>query len=302
MKARASQRNLTAINMTEYHWFRSGGGEKRLLVKDGSKWRAYDATAWSLVSNGDDAASAAASLATFLGHQGNPTLVRAHLGPGEFNPRMWRGQLEPRPWLTGHEGVWREARRVQRMLAARLQGVFNYLEPEHVHDSAYGHELRLLLIAACTEVEAGWNSVLTAHGALPSGRNPTRADYVRLAAPMKLASFAVELTTNRGYGRIEPFSGWGSGGTLHWYDAYNATKHDREANLVQATLGHVISALAGSFVMTVAQFGEVALDRHDHFPAEEFVVVTVPQWPDEEMYVPPQVGSVASWRAVVARL
>ena len=37
-----------------------------------------------------------------------------------------------------------------------------------------------------------------------------------------------------------PFAAWGKGGALVWYQAYNATKHDRHAEFCRATFEHAL--------------------------------------------------------------
>ena len=50
-----------------------------------------------------------------------------------------------------------------------------------INSDAYGHDIRDVILLACTEVEALWKSTLVCHGFLKK-RMDTR-DYVRLAAP-----------------------------------------------------------------------------------------------------------------------
>ena len=60
---------------------------------------------------------------------------------------------------------------------------------------------------------------------------------------MKLDDYALVFTNYPWLTPFKPFEGWGSadGSTrkLEWFDAYNATKHDRESSFSRATLGHV---------------------------------------------------------------
>jgi hypothetical protein len=51
-----------------------------------------------------------------------------------------------------------------------------------------------------------------------------------------------------------PFSQWSTGGKLSWYEAYNATKHDRHESFERATLEQMIDAIGGLIVLISSQF------------------------------------------------
>jgi hypothetical protein len=165
-----------------------------------------------------------------------------------------------------------------RSLFSRLRNIFQIIEPTTAHDRVFGHELRQLLILACTEVESSWRAVLSANDY--PGERWTTNDYVRLLGPMKLDQYIVTLASHPGYGEIRPFDGWSASNptpTLGWYDAYNATKHNREGELPRASLRAVIKAMAAVHIMTVAQFGFDEVER-GHFHADEFNFERVPRW------------------------
>ena len=77
-------------------------------------------------------------------------------------------------------------------------------------------------------------------------------------APLKLDKYELVLPGYPSIGSFSPFLGWDSTRptqSLPWYSAYNATKHDRESNFADASLGNVIQAVSGAIVMFWAQFG-----------------------------------------------
>jgi len=153
--------------------------------------------------------------------------------PGRYFPRMHRGPEGP----ARDAEAYRTTVRVARSLSRRLTDIFQVVDPARAHADVFGHELRQLLILACTEVESAWQSVLRAN-AYPGDRWTTR-DYVKLLAPMRLDHFAVRLVEAPAYGEIRPFRDWSAANptaSLPWYGAYNATKHNREAELNCATL------------------------------------------------------------------
>jgi hypothetical protein len=131
------------------------------------------------------------------------------------------------------------------------------IEPDAGQANVYGHRLRLLLIGACTEVESAWRSVYAANCSNPPDRLNT-THYVKLAKPMKLRERRVLFTRVSPPRELVPFGNWDEAKpteSLPWYASYNATKHNREAHLDRASLGHVIAALAALCVMLLAQFG-----------------------------------------------
>jgi hypothetical protein len=88
------------------------------------------------------------------------------LAPGEYYPRM------ARPWCTtpynspgscaDFEGYKNQIASLRGQLAAlirRLQGVCENIHPCEDNFDAYGHEIRNLLILACTEVEMHFGSL-----------------------------------------------------------------------------------------------------------------------------------------------
>jgi hypothetical protein len=216
--------------------------------------------------------------------------VPATLVPGQFHSRIWRGQMKAEAQAFGLEEEQRDSVRMGRILATKLQEIFRYVEPTPHHNSVYSHELRSLLILACTEVENSCKAVLKANNAKPAKKKKdfNMRDYERLAGPMKLAEWEVVLTTCPKYGRIQPFAAWAVPGTpLSWYQAYNDTKHDRDLRLCEATFRRTIEAVAGAFVLNVAQFGYASRERYAYFSPDEFTFAKTPKWSDDERYVPP---------------
>jgi hypothetical protein len=86
----------------------------------------------------------------------------------------------------------------------------------------------------------------------------TTNDYVKLADPLHLREFGVQIISRKHLGSIKPFADWADNQptqSLKWYDAYNDTKHDREQNLGKATLRTAIEATAALYLMGALQFG-----------------------------------------------
>jgi hypothetical protein len=200
--------------------------------------------------------------------------VASETRPGWYVPRVYRG-IETPPHVDIE--AFRASIVVARGLLRRLRAIFDVVEPRRAQASVFGHEIRQLVILACTEVESGWSAVLKANGY--AKERCTTGDYVLLKEPMKLEGYALGLTLYPEYGEIRPFEGWDpecATQSLKWYDGYNGTKHDREALLSKATVEFAIAAIAAVIVMVEAQFGPSPTGQ----PAlpDDFHVVQRPDW------------------------
>jgi hypothetical protein len=172
-------------------------------------------------------------------------------------------------------------------LREQLEKIFRTVQPVKSNFQTYGHDIRNLLILAATEVEAYWKGILTANG-VPSG---STNEYVKLLPAMKLNEYAVQLP-HYPWLPVKPFKGWDAARptkSLPWYDAYNAVKHDREADFARGTLLHAIEAVCACAILTAAQFGGTALERRREVNAF-FDFVEQPKWDLSEWYLRPKPG------------
>lgn len=231
--------------------------------------------------------------------------VPTTLEPGDYHPRVWRGQESPTPEEAKYRSEWISCVRAGRSLFFKLRELFHHTEPSC--KSAYGQATRELLILACTEVESAWRSVLKVNqysAGNPNGRWTT-SDYVKLLQPMHLNEWVVKLSSHPDYGDIAPFKDWSAASptpSLPWYDAYNATKHAREEQLFRATLETVVDACAAVFIMTLAQFGDGHLAKEILHP-DEFRVEREPGWPLDEQYIAPglMIDPAGYWEPIGAQ-
>jgi hypothetical protein len=144
-----------------------------------------------------------------------------------------------------------------RLLLAKMVGIFENIEPAAGNLHVYGHKVRELLLLAAMEAEASWAAILKANGYPPKDRLNT-TDYVKLLDPMLLDSFSLALTSYPEFPSFAPLRDWDPKRptqSLAWYDAYNATKHNREERLDAATLERAIHAVGATVIMFYAQFG-----------------------------------------------
>jgi hypothetical protein len=146
-------------------------------------------------------------------------------GFGEFYPRIYR------PVLHHEEDTSNLPPRDEQALASSfeqlaslieyLTRIFRVIFPAANNLNTYGHEIRNLMLLACTEVEAQWKGILTANNASPSGRYFNTTDYVKLFPILKLADYQVVLSMYLQLSPITPFAQWSSQSpskSLPWYD------------------------------------------------------------------------------------
>ena len=174
---------------------------------------------------------------------------KARLQPGEFYPRIARpNDQHPHKSPGSNPGARNEANVIAitrgRLIALtrQLDRICQTVQPTEGTFGAFGHDIRNLLILACTEAESHWRGVLVANGVSKDRFNTT--DYVALKDAMRLNEYAVDFPNYPWMAPIRPYADWGSTGRptqeLPWYDPYNAVKHNREAEFERATLGHAL--------------------------------------------------------------
>jgi hypothetical protein len=232
------------------------------------------------------------NLAAWIRDKHVTDVVETELKGGRYYPRVWRGDMRPHPERTPFGEAWRASVRIGHMLGGRLQEMFRYIEPHERNRKAFGHELRMLFLQACMEVESACKAVMVANDSDPrEGSHFNIKDYRRLAQPMRLWEWCVRLSTNPLFGNITPFLDWAPNGSqrLKWYADHNTVKHNREKELRLATLENTITALAGVYVLRLAQFGKfsVNFDATTPFTRDEFEVFSEPKWLDSERYIDP---------------
>lgn len=230
------------------------------------------------------------------------TLGRLSCAPGEYFHRIarpvWGSHLEGTitNW-DDHELLVRSQIGGQLdWLLEQLRSICQTVHPSRGTFSTFGHEIRNLLILACTEVEAAWKGVLTTNGV--QRKQFTTSDYVKLCSVLHLTEYSIYFRPYPWLEPMRPFERWHDGApsqSIPWYFAYNETKHDRENKFSEATLEHAFHAVAACVVMLHAQFGNLQGSRADH----SVVVLGRPTWTLADCYIPSnQIGQTTSPKAI----
>ncbi|MBL3567098.1 hypothetical protein JMM59_19085, partial [Rhodovulum sulfidophilum] len=150
------------------------------------------------------------------------------------------------------------------MIQNDLRSIFEYLEPSDECRMAYSHRIHALLMRACIEIEANFKAILTENTFSPAPKRSLNInDYRKVDVTHHLSSYEVMLPIWNGANKlIKPFEPWKAGRglrhipglSLQWYQAYNASKHDRQNEFKKANLENLVMAVAGLLVLISSQF------------------------------------------------
>lgn len=229
----------------------------------------------------------------YLFPNGEKDFHLATLQPGQHYHRIARpgsNQLSPRNLVSPCARELQDAVAVAKsqlaVLTRQLHEICQTVHPSGANLEVHGHQIRNLLILACTEVESHWKAVLAANG-YARERYSTN-DYVKLEPAMKLGGYGVSFIEYPWLKPFYPFAAWGLTGSptkeLRWFDSYNDVKHDREKHFARATLKNAFDAVAASAVMVAAQFG--FRDSFNKNLAGDSVHFTAfPTWSPVDVYI-----------------
>jgi hypothetical protein len=182
--------------------------------------------------------------------------------PGQCFKLLWRPGIDSRDdimkYLVSDSSVISEAGVALSLLLSRFDDVAQFIQPDARNLSVFSHQLRELLILACTEVETSLRGVLaTSKKSITHETRLTTNDFYRVCDPLFLREYSLELRHYPSLPKIRPFLEWDERKptkSLGWYDAYNAVKHDRANALHLATMKHCIEALAAASAVYCSQY------------------------------------------------
>lgn len=232
---------------------------------------------------------------------------RCRLDLGEYYPRIAKPTDQHPRDIPGFNPATDQNREFIAMARGQLLALTRQLDRicQTIHPStdtfdSYGHDIRNLIILACTEVEMHWRGILVANG-VPNGRLNT-SNYVALQAAMYLGEYAVSFPSFPWLSPIRPFERWGTTGQptqeLPWYDAYNHVKHNRESAFPRASLLAAFEAVSACAIMLCAEFGRLNGLGHQSELTAFFHLAETPQPRFEDAYLYPYGSEPAVWRAV----
>lgn len=169
------------------------------------------------------------------------------------------------------------------ILVDELNSVFKTIAPQKANLQVYGHDIRNIIILACTEIDAMMMRVLKKNGIKEQGHFYNMKDYIKLSKPLRLQEYSINFTRYFDLSNFSPYSDWND--SLVWYDAYNKIKHDREVNFSMATLENAINSISAFAIMLIAQFGYRNTLWTDKI-GKILEISTEPNWSIEDFYIP----------------
>ncbi|ODS57086.1 MAG: hypothetical protein ABS40_05850 [Agrobacterium sp. SCN 61-19] len=194
--------------------------------------------------------------------------------------------------------------RAYLLIQKDLERLFEYVEPSPEAELTFSFRIHELLMRTCIEVEANFKAILDANIYTPAinrFQQPiyNMSVYKKVNASHHLSSYEVMLPLWNGPRKIlKPFEGWNTGKGIDWYQAYNASKHDRLQEFKQANMGALISAVSGLLVLISSQFQDQdfsagddlislgGMDYHDMSASTGslFRIAYPNDWPDGQKY------------------
>lgn len=229
----------------------------------------------------------------------NATLHRMTLEPGQYYPRIARPNDQhptdmpmPQKGARPEDDETFDAARHFSTLVDELDEILKTVEPAAENFKTFGNRIRNLLILACTESENQMRAVLRENGL--AGGGPTKDRYttnhfVKLQNPMRLGEYGVRFSEMPWLGVFRPFQLWNEVDptkTIDWYERYNASKHDRSANMSRANLMSVFQALSALWILITAQYGPHGW-RIRSGSERVFECVEAPRWRYSDVYTFP---------------
>lgn len=182
--------------------------------------------------------------------------------PGQCFKLLWRPGIDAREDVMNHlvadRSAISESGVALSLLLSRFDDVAQFIQPDARNLNVFSHQLRELLILACTEVETSLRGVLAASSkSITQESRLTTNDFYRVCDPLFLREYSLELRHYPTLPKIRPFLEWDEKKptkSLGWYDAYNGVKHDRANALHKATMKHCIEALAAASAVYCSQY------------------------------------------------
>jgi hypothetical protein len=163
------------------------------------------------------------------------------------------------------------------LIQSDLQRLFEYIEPADGNLAAYSYRIHELFMRTCIEVEANFKAILRENIFSPTKRDGSPRpekdwnihDYKKVNITHHLSSYRVFIPIWDGTKScFEPFKQWSGTAELTWYQAHNASKHDRQNEFKKANLENLLNSVSGLVALLSSQFG-----THDFSPGSTGLAV-----------------------------
>lgn len=169
-----------------------------------------------------------------------------------------------------------------------LNDILRTIYPTTDNLHVYGHNIRNLILVACTEFETQMQGILKANNISSLSNTYTTRDYVRLRDALRLKSYSIELKNYPNLQSFTPFKDWeiqNPTKSLTWYDSYNKLKHDRENQFCIGTLEVLLNSISACLIVLFAQYGE--RPEISQLIENNIKIVARPIWIETHIYYKP---------------
>ncbi len=185
------------------------------------------------------------------------------------------------------------------IIQSDLQKLFEYIEPDDDSLGTYSYRVHELLMRTCIEIEANFKAILNENHCSVAPHKQNMSIYEKVNTTHHLSSYEVILPIWNGSPRIwKPYESWTAGKPLPWYQAYNASKHDRQEEFKQANFHALMLSVSGLLVLLSSQFrtedfsaggdalGLAGDEYHEMEPAigSLFRIKFPEDWAEEDLY------------------
>lgn len=182
--------------------------------------------------------------------------------------------------------------------------LFRFIEPATSNLGTYSYTIQQLLIRICVEIEANFKAIFKDNiFTLKEEHSWKIIDYSRINVSHHLSGYKVEFPVwNEEKYLLCPFCAWdgNKAASPTWYTAYNKVKHNKSSLKQYATLGNLLEAFAGLFVVLTAQFNRTDFNpgfvsysepkgnifyEGKYFGIGNYLIVHYPEdWKEEDLY------------------
>ncbi len=150
-------------------------------------------------------------------------------------------------------------KRAFQIIDSEISQIFNYIEPAFQNLESFSYKISGLLTKICIEIEANFKAILAenAYPIAPSKLN--MAHYCKVERSHFLSKYWIKFAVWHGQDIIfQPFASWTPGEKARspdWYQAYNASKHDRHSQFASAaTFRNMLEAYCALSLLIWTQF------------------------------------------------
>lgn len=164
--------------------------------------------------------------------------------------------------------------------------IFKVVEPHKSNIDTFGNRIRNVILLSCMEVDALFKTIMKSNKVKRRGRYYRINDYLKLLEPMRLNNYTISFRHIKELGDWSPFKDWSTNSSLIWYQSYNHIKHDRFANVEEATLANAIKAISAFAIVLAARYGY----RNNIWTEKIGKILQVkkePIWNIRDFYIPP---------------